>query len=270
MFCRNCGNKINPGSQSCEICGYNPAAGENYCPECGHICIPGDVKCVGCGFPLAVSAPAQEVTPPPIPQSQPQTETVSSGSNAQMTSGPKFTASGQRYCRNCGLIIPEDADKCPYCETPKGLGNNYCPDCGSGTIASDTVCPVCSAKLTPVQQKPAAPNYIPSAPPVQRPGQQQQYQKPPHQTTVNYNHYNPTQNVYVQSSAGDKSRDVTILLGILPAFFGFCGIHRLYTGHIVSGLAQLFTFGLCGVWQLIDVIMILTGSFRDNEGKKLS
>ncbi|MCR4560375.1 MAG: NINE protein [Bacteroidales bacterium] len=263
MFCRNCGNKIKPGSQSCEICGQNPASGENYCPECGHICIPGDEKCVGCGFPLSVSAITQEVTPPPIPQ--PQTETVSSGS-AQMTSGPKFTASGQRYCRNCGLIIPDDADKCPYCETPKGLGNNYCPDCGSGTIASDVVCPVCSAKLTPIKQNPA-PNYIPSAPPVQR-QQQQTYQQPPHQTTINYN--NPTQIVFENSSVGDKSRDIAILLGILPALFGFCGVHRLYTGHILSGLFQLFTLGMCGVWQLIDVIMILSGSFRDNEGKKLS
>jgi len=38
--------------------------------------------------------------------------------------------------------------------------------------------------------------------------------------------------------------------------FGLCGVHRLYMGRWVSGLIWLFTFGLCGVGQLIDAVMM--------------
>ena len=52
----------------------------------------------------------------------------------------------------------------------------------------------------------------------------------------------------------------------LPLFFGIGGIHRLYTGHIISGLIQLFTFGGFIIWQVIDLLAIISGSFRDKEG----
>jgi TM2 domain-containing membrane protein YozV len=39
-------------------------------------------------------------------------------------------------------------------------------------------------------------------------------------------------------------------------FFGVCGAQRLYSGRIVSGLLYLFTFGFCGIGQLIDLALI--------------
>ncbi len=39
-------------------------------------------------------------------------------------------------------------------------------------------------------------------------------------------------------------------------FFGFCGVHRLYTGNIVSGLIYVLTFGLFGMGQLVDLLLI--------------
>ena len=42
----------------------------------------------------------------------------------------------------------------------------------------------------------------------------------------------------------------------LPSFFGVCGLHRLYAGRWVSGLIWLFTGGLCGVGQFIDLLFI--------------
>jgi TM2 domain-containing membrane protein YozV len=66
-----------------------------------------------------------------------------------------------------------------------------------------------------------------------------------------------------------KSGFVTMMLAIAPAIFGVCGMHRIYTGHVGTGIAQFFTFGGCGIWQLIDIISIVTGKFTDKEGRPL-
>lgn len=39
-------------------------------------------------------------------------------------------------------------------------------------------------------------------------------------------------------------------------FAGVCGLQRLYTGKIGTGLLYLFTFGLLGIGQLVDLFMI--------------
>ncbi len=52
-------------------------------------------------------------------------------------------------------------------------------------------------------------------------------------------------------------------------FLGSLGIHRFYTGHIGIGVVQLLTAGGCGVWSLIDFILILTNSFKDAAGNPL-
>jgi TM2 domain-containing membrane protein YozV len=68
---------------------------------------------------------------------------------------------------------------------------------------------------------------------------------------------------------GNKSKFMTIMLLIGPACFGICGVHRFYTGHVGIGIAQLLTFGGCGVWSLIDLISIFTGKYTDSEGRTL-
>lgn len=56
---------------------------------------------------------------------------------------------------------------------------------------------------------------------------------------------------------------------LLCLFLGGFGVHRFYTGHTVTGIIQLCTFGGCYIWALIDFVMILTGSFRDSDGRPL-
>jgi TM2 domain-containing membrane protein YozV len=49
----------------------------------------------------------------------------------------------------------------------------------------------------------------------------------------------------------------------LALFLGPLGVHRFYTGKIKSGILQLVTFGGCGVWWLLDLLIVLLGKFKD-------
>jgi hypothetical protein len=64
----------------------------------------------------------------------------------------------------------------------------------------------------------------------------------------------------------DKSNLTALLLCL---FLGGFGAHRFFVGKVGSGLGMLFTLGGCGIWTLIDIIMIAMGNFTDAEGRKL-
>ncbi len=65
-------------------------------------------------------------------------------------------------------------------------------------------------------------------------------------------------------SHSNKSRLVALLL---CWFLGIFGAHRFYVGKVGTGILQLVTFGGLGIWTLIDLILIVVGSFRDAEGQ---
>lgn len=62
----------------------------------------------------------------------------------------------------------------------------------------------------------------------------------------------------------EKSGLVALLLCI---FLGGLGIHRFYVGKIGTGIIWLLTGGVFGIGVIIDLIMIVIGSFKDKENK---
>jgi serine/threonine protein kinase len=58
------------------------------------------------------------------------------------------------------------------------------------------------------------------------------------------------------------------LLLALPIYFP-AGLHRLYAGKYGTAVIWFLTGGLGGIGQIIDIIMILSGRFKDAEGRRL-
>jgi hypothetical protein len=65
-----------------------------------------------------------------------------------------------------------------------------------------------------------------------------------------------------------SSKDI-IPAAVLCFFLGWLGIHRFYVGKSGTGVLMILTVGGCGIWALIDFIMIVVGNFTDKEGKFL-
>jgi hypothetical protein len=64
-----------------------------------------------------------------------------------------------------------------------------------------------------------------------------------------------------------KSWIVAVLLSF---FLGGFGADRFYLGYIGLGIAKLLTIGGCGIWSLIDFIMILLNKIPDAQGQPLA
>ena len=56
---------------------------------------------------------------------------------------------------------------------------------------------------------------------------------------------------------------------LLSIFLGTLGVDRFYLGQTGLGIGKLLTAGGCGVWALIDIILIAMRKVTDNEGLPL-
>ncbi|MBS3099837.1 TM2 domain-containing protein [Candidatus Pacearchaeota archaeon] len=57
-----------------------------------------------------------------------------------------------------------------------------------------------------------------------------------------------------------------VLTLIISILFGSLGVDRFIMGHIGLGILKLITMGGCGIWWLIDLILIaLKHDFKDIE-----
>lgn len=66
-----------------------------------------------------------------------------------------------------------------------------------------------------------------------------------------------------------KSNKDFLAMILLCFFLGTFGAHRFYVGKIGTGVLMLLTLGGFGIWTLIDLIIIVTGNFKDKDGLKI-
>ena len=79
----------------------------------------------------------------------------------------------------------------------------------------------------------------------------------------------PPQTPPAPAAVGPNAPKDWLVALLLSIFLGTFGVDRFYMGYVGLGILKLFTLGGCGIWWLIDVILIATGSLKDAQGRPL-
>jgi hypothetical protein len=89
------------------------------------------------------------------------------------------------------------------------------------------------------------------------------------QPTTLVQHKDATYPVPASTVPGIFSSKSYVTALLLSIFLGGLGIDRFYLGYTGLGVAKLLTLGGCGIWSLIDLILIAMRNVPDSNGNPL-
>ena len=70
-------------------------------------------------------------------------------------------------------------------------------------------------------------------------------------------------------TGGTRSNKSFVAVLLLLLLLGAFGAHRFYAGKPGTAILFIFTLGGLGFWGLYDLIMIVTGKFKDSDGRNI-